>query len=72
METREGSGSSSRTLRLPAVAEGFEPSVTCATLAFEASSFGRSDTLPRETLQHAGPCSEIDKRPGLTGPGRTP
>jgi hypothetical protein len=42
-----------------AVAEGFEPSVTCATLAFEASSFGRSDTLPRETLQHGGLCSEI-------------
>lgn len=29
------------------------------TLAFEASSFGRSDTLPRESLDHAGPWSEI-------------
>ncbi len=42
-----------------AVAEGFEPSVTCATLAFEASSFGRSDTLPRESLAQRGPDAEI-------------
>ncbi len=42
-----------------AVAEGFEPSVTCATLAFEASSFGRSDTLPGESLAESGPRSEI-------------
>ncbi len=47
-----------------AVAEGFEPSVTCATLAFEASSFGRSDTLPGEILAQGGPCSEIRFRPG--------
>lgn len=38
---------------------GFEPTVTCATLAFEASSFGRSDTLPRESLDHRGPWTEI-------------
>src|SRR5690606_36494454 len=50
----EGPGPVDRALRLPAVAVGFEPTVTCATLAFEASSFGRSDTLPRETLQHRG------------------
>ena len=35
---------------ISAVAEGFEPSVGCPTLAFEASSFGRSDTPPRESL----------------------
>ena len=33
-----------------AVTEGFEPSVACTTLAFEASSFGRSDTSPRATI----------------------
>lgn len=42
-----------------AVAEGFEPSVSLPTLAFEASSFGRSDTLPRESLDHGGPWTEI-------------
>lgn len=42
-----------------AVAEGFEPSVSLPTLAFEASSFGRSDTLPRESLDHGGPWKEI-------------
>ena len=57
----EGPGPMDRALPR-AVAEGFEPSVTCATLAFEASSFGRSDTLPRETLQHAGRCFEIGIR----------
>lgn len=30
--------------------EGFEPSVGCPTLAFEASSFGRSDTSPLVSL----------------------
>ena len=42
-----------------AVAEGFEPSVSFPTLAFEASSFGRSDTLPRESLAQGGPWFEI-------------
>lgn len=45
-----------------AVAEGFEPSVSFPTLAFEASSFGRSDTLPRESLDHLGPGSEISSQ----------
>jgi hypothetical protein len=48
-----------------AVAEGFEPSVSFPTLAFEASSFGRSDTLPGESLAHDVPCSEI----GIRGAG---
>ena len=43
-----------------AVAEGFEPSVSFPTLAFEASSFGRSDTLPRESLDHLGRPSKSD------------
>lgn len=47
-------------LHLPAVAEGFEPSVSFPTLAFEASSFGRSDTLPRESLDHPGRASKSD------------
>lgn len=63
-----------------AVAEGFEPSVTCATLAFEASSFGRSDTLPGESLAQGGPCSEIGidqrsarpSRASSTAPSRGP
>ena len=46
-----------------AVAEGFEPSVSFPTLAFEASSFGRSDTLPRESLDHAGLWKEIGSQP---------
>ncbi len=59
----EGPGSVSRALRSPAVAVGFEPTVTgYATLAFEASSFGRSDTLPRESLDHPGPWTEIGSR----------
>ncbi len=63
----EGPGSSSRALRSQAVAVGFEPTVTgYATLAFEASSFGRSDTLPRESLDHPGPWTEIGSR------GRSP
>lgn len=80
----EGPGSSSRALHPQAVAVGFEPTVTgYATLAFEASSFGRSDTLPRESLDHPGPWTEIGSRgrrptsPGsrvslVRGCGRTP
>ena len=30
--------------------EGFEPPVGCPTLAFEASSFGRSDTSPPTSI----------------------
>src|SRR5690606_21121447 len=37
-----------------AVTEGFEPSVGCPTLAFEASTFGRSDTSPWTTLTNGG------------------
>lgn len=56
-----------------AVAEGFEPSVSFPTLAFEASSFGRSDTLPRESLDHLGRPSKSDSAqdPATTGtPGQ--
>lgn len=52
-----------------AVAEGFEPSVSFPTLAFEASSFGRSDTLPRESLDHLGRPSKSDSRPCGQGVG---
>lgn len=38
-----------------AVTEGFEPSVAFTTLAFEASSFGRSDTSPRISLRDQMP-----------------
>lgn len=34
-----------------AVAVGFEPTEACTSHAFEACSFGRSDTLPPKTLQ---------------------
>lgn len=33
-----------------AVTEGFEPSVACTTHAFQACSFGRSDTSPGNNL----------------------
>lgn len=46
---------------LLAVAEGFEPSVVLPTLAFEASTFGRSDTPPKvsKSSAHAA-CSNSD------------
>lgn len=37
-----------------AEAGGFEPPVPCGTLAFKASAFGRSATLPGCTLRGAG------------------
>ncbi len=37
-------------LSIEAVVEGFEPPMGCPILAFEASSFGHSDTLPRWIL----------------------
>src|SRR5690606_19798891 len=37
-------------LRTMAVTEGFEPSVACTTHAFQACSFGRSDTSPGNNL----------------------
>ncbi len=52
-----------------AVAEGFEPSVSFPTLAFEASSFGRSDTLPRESLDHLGRPSKSDSAQHPAGTG---
>lgn len=56
---------------LLAVAVGFEPTVTgYATLAFEASSFGRSDTLPREILAHGRARAEIGS--GATAGGGQP
>ena len=36
-----------------AVAVGFEPTEACTSHAFEACSFGRSDTLPLTSLQEA-------------------
>lgn len=33
-----------------AVTAGFEPAVACTTHAFQACSFGRSDTSPRNNL----------------------
>ena len=43
-----------------AVAEGFEPSVgDYPTLAFEASTFGRSDTPPRKNLSETTPAGQI-------------
>ncbi len=42
-----------------AVAVGFEPTVGCPTNAFEAFSFGRSDTPPRRRLPEPGGRIEI-------------
>ena len=39
--------------RLHAVAVGFEPTEGCPSRAFEARSFGRSDTPPRRTIPDA-------------------
>jgi polar amino acid transport system substrate-binding protein len=44
-----------------AVAVGFEPTEACTSHAFEACSFGRSDTLPPRSLQ--------DGRDGVAGGG---
>jgi len=41
------------TLQLPAVAEGFEPSVTCATLAFEVCSCRSALDLRAFNLVHS-------------------
>ena len=38
-----------------AVAVGFEPTVGCPTRAFEARSFGRSDTPPRMSVARPRP-----------------
>ena len=46
-----------------AVAAGFEPAVGgYPTLAFEASTFGRSDTPPRKILGHIGALTQITCR----------
>ena len=42
--------------------EGFEPSVGCPTLAFEASSFGRSDTSPSVSLAFTFHLTRIEAR----------
>ena len=41
-----------------AVTVGFEPTVACTTLAFEASSFGRSDTSPPMSVSQPGPADK--------------
>ena len=46
-----------------AVMEGFEPPVGCPTLAFEASSFGRSDTSPPTSVTNVGSGWRIAPRP---------
>src|ERR1700754_1660467 len=66
-------GPALRLFRL-AVAVGFEPTEACTSHAFEACSFGRSDTLPPMSLQGAvgalrtvlaepgGPCDDQVRR----------
>lgn len=48
------------------MAAGFEPAEGCPSRAFEARSFGRSDTPPPRTVPNAGRAEEIrshDKTP---------
>ena len=42
-----------------AVAAGFEPAEGCPSRAFEARSFGRSDTPPRRTIPNPDASDEI-------------
>ena len=51
-----------------AVTVGFEPTVACTTLAFEASSFGRSDTSPPMSVSQPG---SADKFAGRSQPTTT-
>lgn len=53
-----------RALLVLAVAEGFEPSEGCPSRAFEARSFGRSDTPPRETILVPAEAAPIRRHPG--------
>lgn len=52
-----------------AVTEGFEPSVALATPAFEAGTFGRSDTSPSSRVANPSPLAKIrvsgTRRPGV-------
>ena len=51
---------------------GFEPTEACTSHAFEACSFGRSDTLPRRILPNDHPCPPPGAFPGAVlavGPG---
>src|SRR3954451_21467304 len=53
----------------PAVAVGFEPTEACTSHAFEACSFGRSDTPPSNRLQAPLMAEErTEQRGGLLGP----
>ena len=42
-----------------AVAAGFEPAEVLPSLAFEASTFGRSDTLPQNRVTATRPANQI-------------
>ena len=53
----------SKTGLLVAVAAGFEPAEGCPSRAFEARSFGRSDTPPRRTIPNPDASEEIRSRP---------
>lgn len=44
-----------------AVAAGFEPAEVLPSLAFEASTFGRSDTLPQNRVAVASPVNQIPR-----------
>src|SRR3954453_1097914 len=46
-----------------AVAVGFEPTVVLPTHAFEACSFGRSDTPPRQRLQDSATALRREELP---------
>src|ERR1700754_2170658 len=58
-------GPALRLVRL-AVAVGFEPTEACTSHAFEACSFGRSDTLPPRILQEPGCAPAAGPRTGRT------
>ena len=62
-------GSSKRQL---AVTVGFEPTVACTTLAFEASSFGRSDTSPPMSVSQPGPADKFAGRSQPTTTSKVP
>lgn len=60
-----------RPIRL-AVTVGFEPTVACTTLAFEASSFGRSDTSPPMSVSQPGPADKFAGRLQPTTTSKVP
>ena len=55
-----------------AVTVGFEPTVACTTLAFEASSFGRSDTSPPMSVSQPGPADKFAGRSQPTTTSKVP